>query len=326
MQLIINTEKDITSGEALLDLVVKKFAIEQNAIERLKAASEMSLQYYQKPLAVCISGGKDSSVITELAIREGIPVEFMHNLTTADAPETVRFVLSEFKRLEDRGYKCTLNKPTYNGKRASMWSLIRQKLMPPTRTVRYCCSVLKENGGKNRFICTGVRWDESQARKDNRGVYEKLGATKQTKIILNNDNDDKRMLFEHCRLKSKRVVNPIIDWKDDNVYNFLIDAKAPMNPLYAEGLCRIGCIGCPMASKKRREAEFLRWPKYKDLYIRAFDRMLDERRKRGKLEGSWQMGTRAIDVFNWWMEYDILPGQMDMEELLEEIQESEEMT
>ena len=49
----------------------------------------------------------------------------------------------------------------------------------------------------------------------------------------------------------------------------------------------------------------------------AFDNMLKERERRGKLEGSWRMGTTALDVFNWWMEYDILPGQMDMDEMME---------
>lgn len=71
--------------------------LEQMAIERLKAASDMSLTAYQQPLVICVSGGKDSGVITELAIRSGIPCEFQHNHTTADAPETVRFVRSEFK-------------------------------------------------------------------------------------------------------------------------------------------------------------------------------------------------------------------------------------
>lgn len=121
--------------------------LEQMAIERLKAASDMSLMVYQQPLVICISGGKDSGVITELAVRSGIPCEFQHNHTTADAPETVRFVRSEFKRLEEKGYKCTVNMPVYKGKRVSMWSLIPQKLMPPTRLVRYCCAVLKETGG-----------------------------------------------------------------------------------------------------------------------------------------------------------------------------------
>lgn len=103
--------------------------LEQMAIERLKAASDMSLMAYEKPLVICISGGKDSSAITELAVRSGIPCEFQHNHTTADAPETVRFVRSEFIRLEEKGYKCTVNMPVYKGKRVSMWTLIPQKLM-----------------------------------------------------------------------------------------------------------------------------------------------------------------------------------------------------
>lgn len=288
---------------------------EQTAIMRLQTASAMSLQAYGLPLVVTTSGGKDSSVCVELAIRAGIPFEVMHNHTTADAPETVYFVRSEFKRLEGLGIKCTLNKPVYKGAPTSMWALIPQKLMPPTRLVRYCCSVLKEQGGAGRFISTGVRWDESTSRKANRGIYEKIASEKTQRIILNNDNDDRRMLFENCRLKAKRVVNPIIDWTDDDVWGFIQDAKIPLNPLYSEGFCRVGCVGCPMAGKKR-EKEFARWPKYKGLYISAFDRMLAERKRRGKMQGSWRMGTTGLDVFNWWMEYDILPGQMNFDEII----------
>ena len=110
--------------------------LEQMAIDRLKAASDMSFMAYQQPLVICISGGKDSGVITELAVRSGIPCEFQHNHTTADAPETVRFVRSEFKRLEGKGYKCTVNMPVYKGRRVSMWSLIPQKHIPPSRLGR----------------------------------------------------------------------------------------------------------------------------------------------------------------------------------------------
>jgi phosphoadenosine phosphosulfate reductase len=287
--------------------------LEQTSIERLKAASEMSLMHYGQPLIITDSGGKDSSVIKELARRSGIPFEVMHNHTTADAPETVRFVRSEAKRFEDMGIKYTINMPVYKGKRTSMWSLIPQKLMPPTRLVRYCCSVLKETGGAGRFIATGVRWAESASRKNNRGIYEKNGDTEH-RIILNNDNDDRRLLFENCRLKSKRTVNPIIDWKDNDVWDFLEDAQIPINPLYAEGWCRVGCVGCPMAGKAGRELEFARFPKYKDLYMLAFKNMLDERAARGKYI-SW---ATPQDVFNWWMEYDVLPGQVDLFEDMEE--------
>lgn len=280
------------------------------AIERLKAASDMSLAYYGEPLVVTDSGGKDSAVVKELARQASIPFEVQHNHTTADAPETVRFIRQEAKRFEEMGIKYTVNMPVYKGQRTSMWSLIPQKLMPPTRLVRYCCAVLKEQGGANRFITTGVRWAESSSRKNSRGIYEKSHPDKEKRIILNNDNDDKRMLFENCRLKGKRVVNPIVDWTDEDVWDFIHDSKIPMNPLYAEGWCRVGCVGCPMASKTR-ELEFLRWPKYKNLYLQAFDKMLKERERRGKALGQWS-GATPNDVFNWWMEYDVLPGQIDI--------------
>lgn len=299
--------------------------LEHIAIERLRTASEMSLHHYGQPLIITDSGGKDSSVVKELAIRSGIPFEVMHNHTTADAPETVRFVRQEAKRFETLGIKYTINMPTYKGKRVSMWSLIRQKLMPPTRLVRYCCSILKEGGGAGRFISTGVRWAESASRKNNRGVYERLGSSKKTNLILNNDNDDTRMLFENCRLKAKRVVNPIVDWTDGDVWDFLgagvqiscgsynvTGNGIALNPLYCEGWCRVGCVGCPMAGQHGREREFLRWPKYRELYIYAFDRMLEERKRRGKINGSWGLSeTTGRDIFNWWMGYDTLPGQID---------------
>ena len=76
-----------------------------------------------------------------------------------------------------------------------------------------------------------------------------------------------------------------------------------------------------MAGTKGREAEFARWPKYKQFYLNAFKRMLEERKRRGKLDGSWRMGTTADDVFRWWMEYDILPGQTSMEDYLEMMDE-----
>jgi phosphoadenosine phosphosulfate reductase len=279
--------------------------LEQTAIERLKAASDMSLRLFEKPLVITYSGGKDSDVLLHLAQVSGIPFEALHSLTTADAPETVRHVYDTFRRLEEKGVKCTVDKHVQpDGSRVTMWNLIPRKLMPPTRLMRYCCAVLKEGGGKDRFIATGVRWAESTARK-RRGGLEVLTSKLQSKLILSNDNDEDRRLFETCQLKGKRVVNPIIDWKDNEVLDYATAIeKIPMNPLYCEGFHRVGCVGCPMASKART-MEFARYPRIKAAYIRAFDRMLEERRKRS-LPCQWQSG---VDVFHWWMEDGVLPGQ-----------------
>lgn len=284
--------------------------LEQTAIARLRAASDMSLRLFEKPLVITYSGGKDSDVMLHLAEKSGIPFETLHSLTTADAPETVRHVYDTLRRLEEKGVKCTVDKHVQpDGSRVTMWNLIPRKLIPPTRVVRYCCAELKEGGGKGRFIATGVRWAESTARRKNRGGWEVLHSNRQKSLILANDNEEDRRLFETCQMKGKRVVNPIIDWKDDDVLDYAAVEKIPMNPLYCEGFHRVGCVGCPMATKTTRDMEFVRYPKIKAAYIRAFDRMLEERRRRGKMNGVFRMGDTGVDVFHWWMEDGVLPGQ-----------------
>ena len=133
----------------------------------------MSLRLYQQPLIITDSGGKDSAVCKALAAAAGIPYEVQNNHTTADAPETVYFIRQEAKRLESAGVKYTVNYPAYKGKRTSMWALIPQKRMPPTRLARYCCAILKEGGGRGRFISTGVRWAESVKRQE-QGEFETI--------------------------------------------------------------------------------------------------------------------------------------------------------
>lgn len=278
------------------------------SLERLKLASEMSLTYYEQPLIITTSGGKDSDICLHLARAAGIPYEVQHNHTTVDAPETVYHVRETMRKLEENGVKCTINMPTYKGFPVTMWSLIPQKLMPPTRLVRYCCSVLKERGGHGRMVTTGVRWAESSKRKKNRATFENINRDPAKRMLLN-DNDDARQLFENCKIQAKRICNPIIDWTDNDVWEYIESEKIQTNPLYYEGFSRVGCIGCPIAGCAGRKFEYARYPTYQKAYIKSFDRMIAERKNRGR-DCVWQTG---IDVFHWWMEDGVLPGQMELE-------------
>ena len=178
-----------------------------------------------------------------------------------------------------------------------MWQLIPRKLMPPTRLARYCCQELKEGGGEGRIVVTGVRWAESVRRKQTRGIAEVLGKSKKTNYILLNDNEQERMMFENCTKKGKRIVNPIIDWEDEDVWEYIHTRNIEYCKLYDEGFKRLGCIGCPMAGKDGMLHQFERWPKFKQAYMRAFQRMLDTRKTKG-LENNWETPE---DVFNWWV-------------------------
>lgn len=274
----------------------------KKSIERLKAF-EPEDGYF-----LAYSEGKDSDAIKILAELAGAKFEAVHNLTSVDAPETVRYIKSR----KDVKIEIPRDK---DGRQITMWSLIVKKGSPPLRLSRYCCSDLKECGGKGKIVVTGVRWSESTRRKEHAGLVkflekpkttqklaEEIGAdyrvTKQGGIVLNNDNDESRRMVEQCYRTRKTIVNPIVDWTDSDVWEFLKYYGCKSNPLYECGFKRIGCIGCPMAGKTRR-FEFERYPSYKAAYISAFDRMIARRLERGmQVNEKWKTGE---DVFKWWV-------------------------
>ena len=115
-------------------------------------------------------------------------------------------------------------------------------------------------------------------------------------MVLNNDNGESRKMVEQCYKRMKTVVNPIIDWTDEDVWEFIREYEVRYCELYDKGYKRLGCIGCPMSTHNGEELE--RYPKYKQAYIRAFERMLKEGEERGKNYENWKTGE---DVYNWWI-------------------------
>lgn len=147
----------------------------------LRLASEISREYYHAPLIITYSGGKDSDVLLQLALECLKPEDFevLNSHTTLDAPETVYYIRDKFKELEEMGVKATVHYPHYkDGRPMSIWTLIVDKQMPPTRFVRYCCDKLKETSTPNRFVAVGVREAESVGRR-NREAFATHGLRKQ---------------------------------------------------------------------------------------------------------------------------------------------------
>ena len=142
------------------------------------------------------------------------------------------------------------------------------------------------------MVVTGVRWAESLNRRNTHGVANVQGKPKTTRkladdmgaeyklnkhgeVIMNDDNDANRRMVEQCYRTQKTMVNPIVDWTDEDVWGFLNENGIPHCSLYDEGHKRLGCIGCPLAGTREMLRDFERYPKYKENYIRAFQRMID---------------------------------------------------
>lgn len=128
-------------------------------------------------------------------------------------------------------------------------------------------------------------------------------------------------LIKVMRDKGDTVVNPIYHWTDADIWEYAKQEKIKMNPLYAKGYRRVGCIGCPLASYKEKLKEFSDYPKYKQAYITAFDKMLEVGRAKGKDYETGRVGTLWMNgqgVFDWWIEEykHNVKGQMTIDEWL----------
>lgn len=269
--------------EYRLDGTVNKV---DNAIKRIQLA-----YLSEEPLYVCYSGGKDSKVIRHLMGMSGVPYELHYNLTTVDIPSVVREIMDDKEVIVEKARYA-------NGTQKTMWNLIVKKHIPPLRQCRYCCAELKEQGGKGRIKVTGVRSAESVRRAKQAGeakIFGKNGVS----IIHNMDNDDNRRMIEQCYRTHSTIINPIIDWTDDDVWEFSKVENIKQNPLYLQcggNKMRLGCVLCPMAKLEDRLNDLKEYPKIVECYINAFDKMLACMSDKSNCK--WRSGT---DVLDWWL-------------------------
>ena len=276
------------------------------AIRRLQAFCPPEGYY------VAFSGGKDSQCVYHLCKMAGVKFDAHYNVTSVDPPELIRFIR---KNYPDVHFDYPRDR---DGKVVTMWNLIPRKQMPPTRLARYCCEWFKESSGKGRITVTGVRWAESAGRAANQGAVVFFGKPKTTEraandigvdyklnkrgnVILNDDNDEARRMVEHCYRTQKTLVNPIVDWEEEDVWEFLNGNGIEHCCLYDQGHKRLGCIGCPM-STAAAAAELAKYPVYRRNYVKAFDRMIANNKAKGiKMHENWKDGE---GVMRWWLKQE----------------------
>lgn len=252
---------------------------------------------YEGEIELAYSGGKDSDVILQLAKEAGIRYRAIHKCTTIDPPGTLAHV-------KEMGVE--IRRP-----KESFFQLVARKGFP-SRFYRFCCEKLKEYKILDKAII-GVRKDESRAR-------------------TNRYNEPTMCRFYGAQKEENHVeqIYPILDWTNEDVKDFILDRGLKLASMYydAEGNIdvtrRLGCMCCPLASRKKRIIEFQSHPLIAKAYLRAGQKFMDSHpncKARERYETVYEWFTRDV-FFSRNEEWDVVSksffGKPDFKKFLED--------
>jgi phosphoadenosine phosphosulfate reductase len=228
---------------------------EEIAIERIQKFAKIAKQL-DFPICVGFSGGKDSQVVYDLCLRSGIEFKAYFN-RTFESNITLNFIRKYYPEVVWRSY-------TYGFIRNIR---VANNGFLPMVSAAYCCEDYKHNP-KHIDKCSilGIRRAESAARSK-RTVFSTKNKTDKRK----NSELYNAYFEENCQsVGSKSVISlfPIVDWSEQEVWDYIKRHNLPINPEYAH-FRRVGCIVCPKANFSSNYKSLLRYPKLIDAFIRA---------------------------------------------------------
>ena len=228
-----------------------------NSLSLLKKGEALALSlnpeggYY-----LAFSGGKDSQVLLELARMAGVKYHAVHSVTGVDDPRTIYFIRENYPEVEMRHPK------------EKYLKLIEKKGMPTIQR-RFCCERLKEGMGKGEVVLTGVRAEESTKRSKYGSIMIMSRRKEHQNTDVRRDEEWIKQTEHTCIKGQDRVmVHPVLDWTEDEVWQFLKQTHSPINPCYKMA-GRVGCMFCPFASKRQIDQYERMYPGYKRAIIRA---------------------------------------------------------
>lgn len=201
---------------------------------RLNSITHEAINYIRKSaegkqedgMFVSFSGGKDSTVVSDLVINAlGKNIIHIYGDTTLEYP-TSEIYIKRFKEKHPLIPMLTAKNKDQD------FNNLCEVIGPPSRMLRWCCTVFKTGAitkkidstfkdAKSILTFQGIRRNESLARSK----YER------------ESNDSK--------IKKQIAVNPIIDWNDFDVWLYIISNNVDFNDAYRQGFSRVGCWCCP---------------------------------------------------------------------------------
>lgn len=196
-----------------------------------------SAKTFPEALLLASSFSKEDMVILDMISQEKLPIPII-TLDTGRLPEETYALMDEVRER----YHIPIISSFPN--REEVEKLTREKgffsFKKSVENRKECCHLRKVEPlqralqGKKAWI-TGIRREQSAARE----VAEKLELDKANGNILK--------------------INPLVDWTDQQVEEYIKSHHVPINKLYALGYASIGCAPCTRAIQAGDDPRSGRW-------------------------------------------------------------------
>ncbi|MBS6022520.1 MAG: phosphoadenosine phosphosulfate reductase family protein [Paeniclostridium sordellii] len=253
--------------------------------EACSYVESIAKNYTLDSMFVSFSGGKDSTVVSHIVIKALGTTDILHIFgdTTLELSSTYAYV----EKFKAQNPNILLR--NVRNKEKDFLDLTVNNFGPPSRVMRWCCTIFKTGPisrkidalfKRKKEILTfyGIRRSESASRSKYERDYESPKITKQ------------------------RVVGPIIDWKDIDVWLYILSNDVLINKAYKQGYSRVGCWCCPNNSSWSEYMSKIYEP---ERYKEWQNILVDFAKKIGKpdpedyiSEGGWKarQGGNGLDV------------------------------
>ena len=210
-----------------------------NDITALVAATEATLARIAAEYAPAVfasSLAAEDMVLTDMILKAGLPIGIFSLDTGRLHPETLA-VLDQVK--DKYGYDIALYRPQTEAVDAYVAANGLNAFYDSIEMRRECCRIRKVEP-LGRALAGSKAWVTGQRR-----------AQSATRAELHVQEDD----AAHNMVK----FNPLADWSEQDVWNYLRDNGVPYNALHDQGYPSIGCAPCTRAIEPGEDVRAGRW-------------------------------------------------------------------
>lgn len=195
-------------------------------------------RFDEEDIVVSFSGGKDSTVTADLAVKALSNPSLVHIFgdTTLEFPSTIDYAYRYRDAHPQAIFQIAKNDD-------QDFYTVCDDIGPPARMMRWCCSMFK-TGPITRVINSLYR---NQQILTFYGIrkFESVSRSKYNRI---EDNS------ESVKIQQQTVASPIFFWKDIDIWLYIFSEKIDFNEAYRLGYDRVGCWCCP---NNNQRAQFL---------------------------------------------------------------------